>query len=143
MSPPSLENYLLVGALLFGLGLLGFLSRRNLIVMFLSAETMLQGVALNLVAFARYRGEMGGQVFVLFILTVAACEAALALAFILILLKRRQSLDVSLWRELRDPETDGGGDEEPMLPVPPAPSYPRLPPAGQEPPRREEEITHV
>ena len=62
------------------IGMLGFLTRRNMIIMFLSAEMMLQGVAINLVAFARYRGNLHGQVFVLFLLTVAACEAGLALA---------------------------------------------------------------
>ena len=64
MSPLPLHNYLVVGAVLFALGMVGFLARRNLIVMFLSAEMMLQGVAINLVAFARYRGNLDGQVFV-------------------------------------------------------------------------------
>src|SRR5437660_9792327 len=98
-----LHHYLVVGAVLFALGLIGFLARRNLIVMFLCAEMMLQGVALNLVAFARYRGNLQGQAFTLFILTVAACEAAIALALILILFRSRGSLDVSLWQELREP----------------------------------------
>src|SRR6476646_8345052 len=103
MTPVPLHSYLVVGAVLFCLGAIGFLARRNLIVMFLSAEMMLQGVAINLVAFARYRGNLQGQVFVLFILTVAACEAAIALALILGLYKRRHSLDVSLWQDLREP----------------------------------------
>ena len=96
-----LHHYLVVGAVLFVLGIVGFLTRRNLIVMFLSAEMMLQGVAVNLVAFARFRGNLQGQVFVLFIITVAACEAAIALALILILYRSRRSLDVSLWQDLR------------------------------------------
>ena len=75
-----LRNYLLVGAALFALGMLGFLSRRNLIVMFLSAEMMLQGTALTLVGFGRYHGNLTGQVFTIVILTVAACEASIALA---------------------------------------------------------------
>ena len=75
-----LENYLIVGAILFVLGMIGFLTRRNLIIMFLSAEMMLQGVAINLLAFARFRGNMGGQVLTLFIITVAACEAAAGVA---------------------------------------------------------------
>src|SRR5689334_25102277 len=79
------RNYLLVGAALFSLGVLGFLSRRNLIVMFLSAEMMLQGTALTLVGFGRYYGNWTGQVFTIVILTVAACEASIALALILIL----------------------------------------------------------
>ena len=72
MTPVTLENYLTVGAILFVLGMIGFLCRRNMILMFLSAEMMLQGVAINLVSFARYRGNLQGQVFVLFIVTVAA-----------------------------------------------------------------------
>ena len=75
-----LTNYLLIGAALMALGMLGFLSRRNLIVMFLSAEMMLQGTALTLVAFGRYHGNWTGQVFTIVILTVAACEASIALA---------------------------------------------------------------
>lgn len=79
MTPQEmLHNYLVVGAILFALGMIGFLARRNLIIMFLSAEMMLQGVALNLVAFARYWGNLRGQAFTLFIITVAACEAGLA-----------------------------------------------------------------
>src|SRR5258708_2797984 len=97
-----LHHFLVVGAILFCLGMVGFLARRNLIVMFLCAEMMLQGVALNLVAFARFRGNLQGQAFVLFIITVAACEAAVALALILMLFKKRGSLDVSLWQELRE-----------------------------------------
>src|SRR4051812_21691068 len=97
-----LRDYLLIGAALFALGMLGFLSRRNLIVMFLSAEMMLQGVALTLVGFGRYHGNWTGQILTIMILTVAACEASIALALILILFKRRSSLDVTLWQEIRE-----------------------------------------
>src|ERR1700720_1542563 len=96
-----LHHYLVVGATLFALGMIGFLTRRNLIIMFLSAEMMLQGVAVNLVAFARFRGNFQGQVFVLVILSFAACEAGIALALILMLYRSRHSLDVSLWQDLR------------------------------------------
>ena len=99
----SLHNYLVVGAVLFVLGMVGFLTRRNFIVMFLSAEMMLQGVAVNFVAFARHRGNLQGQAFVLFLLTVAACEAAISLALVLMLYKSRKSLDVSVWQDLREP----------------------------------------
>src|SRR5229473_4910212 len=109
-----LSNYLIVGAVLFVLGMVGFLTRRNLIVLFLCAEMMLQGVAINLVAFARYRGNLQGQAFTLFILTVAACEAAIALALILMLYRSRGSLDVSLWQELREPGQEPAIDEEPL-----------------------------
>lgn len=134
MSPlATLHGYLVVGAILFALGVIGFLARRNLIIMFLSAEMMLQGVALNLVAFARFRGNLQGQAFVLFMLTVAACEAGIALALILMLYRGRHSLDVSLWQDLREPGMDATVDEEPLPPPEPEPPLPRLTPAGKEP----------
>jgi NADH-quinone oxidoreductase subunit K len=138
MNPLPLHHYLAVGAVLFALGMVGFLARRNLIIMFLSAEMMLQGVSLNLVAFARYRGNLQGQVFTLFIITVAACEAAIALALILFLYRRRGSLDVSLWQDLREPGQEPAVDEEPLPTPPPAEPLPKLPPAGIEPAPREE-----
>src|SRR5437899_7159789 len=116
MNPLPLHHFLVVGAILFCLGAIGFLARRNLIVMFLSAEMMLQGVAVNLVAFARFRGNLQGQAFVLFILTVAACEAAIALALILSLYKRRHSLDVTLWQELREEGQEPANDLDDPLP---------------------------
>ncbi|HZU38589.1 MAG TPA: NADH-quinone oxidoreductase subunit NuoK [Gemmataceae bacterium] len=141
--PAMLQNYLVVGAILFVLGMIGFLARRNLIIMFLSAEMMLQGVAVNLVAFAYYHGNMQGQAFTLFILTVAACEAGIALALILILFRSKRSLDVSLWQELREPGQEPTRDEEPLVPPPPALPLPRLTPAGIEPRPKEREESHV
>ena len=143
MNPLPIHHFLVVGAALFALGLIGFLARRNLIVMFLSAEMMLQGVAVNLVAFARYRGNLEGQTFVLFIITVAACEAAIALALILMLFKRRGSLDVSLWQDLREAGQEPATDEEPLPPEPAEPPDPHLTPAGEEPEHTREETTHV
>lgn len=137
-----LYSYLVVGAILFALGVIGFLVRRNLIIMVLSAEMMLQGVAINFVAFARHHGNFQGQAFVLFILTVAACEAGLALAVILGLYRSRRSLDVSLWQELREPGQEAIVDEEPLPAPPPEAPLPTLPPAGIEPRHRREE-THV
>ena len=139
MTPLDLESYLIVGAILFGLGMIGFLARRNMIIMFLSAEMMLQGVAINLVAFSRFRGNLGGQVLTLFIVTVAACEAAVALALILMLFRRGKSLDVSLWQELREPDQDPTLDDEPLPPAPRMEPQPQLPVAGLEPfpPRQE------
>jgi NADH-quinone oxidoreductase subunit K len=143
MSPLTLEGYLVVGAILFVLGMIGFLARRNLILMFLSAEMMLQGVALNLVAFAKFRGQFGGQILTLFILTVAACEAAVALALIVVLFRSKKSLDVSLWQELREPGQEAIVDEEPE-PAPPAPeASPKLPAAGPEPTKQPREMSHV
>ncbi|MCC6417149.1 MAG: NADH-quinone oxidoreductase subunit NuoK [Gemmataceae bacterium] len=138
MTPVSLENYLVVGAILFVLGLTGFLVRRNMIIMFLSAEMMLQGVAVNLVAFARYRGNLQGQVFTLFILTVAACEAAIALVLVLALYRSRKSLDVSVWQDLREADQEPVVDEEPLPPPPPEEPLPKLTPAGPRPAQHEE-----
>lgn len=142
MNPVALENYLIVGAILFILGMIGFLSRRNMIVMFLSAEMMLQGVAVNLVSFARFRGNLQGQAFVLFILTVAACEAAVALVLILMLYRNRQTLDVSIWQDLREPDQEPILDDEEPLPQPREEPLPRLTPAGREP-TRYQETTHA
>jgi NADH-quinone oxidoreductase subunit K len=137
-----LHHYLVVGAVLFCLGLIGFVTRRNLIIMFLCAEMMLQGVAINMVAFARFRGNLEGQAFTLFIITVAACEAAIALALILMLFKRRASLDVSLWQELREPGQEESVDDEPLPQPPLEPPDPTLTPSGVEPEHRPE-TTHV
>src|SRR6185295_8118029 len=133
LSPSTLESYLLVGAVLFVLGMVGFLTRRNMILMFLSAEMMLQGVAINLVAFAKFRGDLGGQVFVLFILAVAACEAAIALALILMLYKRRKSLDVSVWQEMREPDQEPIEDEGTLPPGPKPEAFELLSPARPQP----------
>src|SRR4051794_4031427 len=141
-----LRNFLLVGAALMALGMLGFLSRRNMIVMFLSAEMMLQGVALTLVGFGRYHGNWTGQVFTIVILTVAACEASIALALILILFNRRSSLDVSLWQEIRGPGQPPTIDPESRAEPEPAShgpeTYPHLLTAGVEPPHPTEAWTH-
>jgi len=143
MTALPIHHYLVVGAILFALGLIGFLARRNLIVMFLCAEMMLQGVALNLVAFSRYRGNLQGQSFTLFILTVAACEAGIALALILMLFRNKQSLDVSKWQDLREPGQEAATDlDEPLPPEEKPAPLPRLTPAGIEPEHRPEK-SHV
>lgn len=132
-----LINYLIIGAALFAIGMLGFLARRNLIVMFLSAEMMLQGTALTLVAFGRYHGNWTGQVFTIVILTVAACEASIALALILILFHRKSSLDVTLWQEIREPNVpatvEPADEAEPVGVIEGPETYPHLTPAGVEP----------
>ena len=128
-----LYDYLLVGAMLFGIGLVGFLSRRNMIVMFLSAEMMLQGVSVSLVAWGRFHNDFGGQALVVFIIAVAACEAAVALALIVTLFQRNGKLDVAAWQELR--EADQPRFEEPPLPpeAESPPAGPHLAPAGVPP----------
>src|SRR5207244_3064293 len=80
-----LYNYLMIGGVLFALGLIGFVTRRNMIVMFLCAELMLQGVSLSLVAWGRFHNNYGGQLLTIFIITVAACEAGIAMSLILML----------------------------------------------------------
>ena len=143
MTSLDLMRYLIVGAIIFTMGMIGFLARRNFIIMFLSAEAMLQGVAINLVAFARYRGNLQGQVFTLFVLTVAACEAAIALGLILMLYRRRKSLDVSLWQGLREPDQEAVADDD-TLPLPTVEEpLPHLTEAGSAPVAREEEISRV
>ncbi len=97
----ALQHYLVVGALMFSIGLVGFMCRRNLIIMFLCSELMLQGVAINFIAFGAYWHKLGGQAFVIFILAVAAAEAALALAIIVLLFRQKHSVDSQAFRELR------------------------------------------
>jgi len=99
--------YLLVGASLFTLGLIGFVTRRNLIIIFLCTEMMFQGILVNLVAFGRYplpgnEPLLDGQVFSLFLLVVAASEAALALALVVLLFRYRASLDANAWTQLKE-----------------------------------------
>lgn len=142
-----LMNYQIVGALLFGIGIIGFLSRRNMIVMFLAAEMMLQGVSVSLVSWGRYFNNLDGQILVIFIITVAACEAAIALALILMLFHRRGNLDVVLWQDLRESNQPPYMDRElPELPPYQSGPWPTLPPAGRPPeiPREETDYrSHV
>ena len=139
----DLKIYLILGAILFCIGLIGFVSRRNMITMFLSAELMFQGVAINFLAFSRFRGNLQGQSFVLFILSVAACEAAIALALIVILYRAKNSLDVSKWQDLREEDLEPNEDQEILLvdsyQIQPMPS---LPVAGHRP-AKEEDASHV
>ena len=93
MTPITLESYLVVGAILFGLGMVGFLARRNLIIMFLSAEMMLQGVAINLVAFSQWFHSMDGQAFAIFVITDAAAEAAIGLGLIIALFRNKETVN--------------------------------------------------
>ena len=128
----SLWHFLIVGAVLFGLGLVGFLTRRNMITLFLCAELMLQGVVLNFLAFGRLHGSLNGQVFGLFIITVAACEAGLALALFLMLYRRARSLDSGLWQTIHEQGVPPVVDSEP-LPMEQVEAHPVLPVAGLKP----------
>ena len=100
MGGVTLYHYLFVSAALFALGVIGFLSRRNLIIMFLCTELMFQGASLALIAFSRHWMNPTGQVFVIFVLTIAAAEAALALGLVVYLHRRKGTLDAEAWTEL-------------------------------------------
>lgn len=101
LSNLTLAHFLFTGAVLFVLGLIGFISRRNLIVMFLCTELMFQGVSITLVAFSRYHLNFGGQSFVIFVLTIAAAEAALALGLVVLLFRKKHTLDALAWSSLK------------------------------------------
>jgi NADH-quinone oxidoreductase subunit K len=137
-----LNNYLIVGALLFSLGLIGFLARRNLIVMFLCAELMLQGVSLTLVAFGAFHGTWGGQVFAIFSLALAAAEAGIALALFVVLFRRGGTLDVSVWQDLREADQPRVVDESAADEKPPEPGWPHLTVAGHLPEKPSADCGH-
>lgn len=99
MTPP--QFLMLIGAVLFGIGVVGFLARRNLIIMFLCTEIMFQGVLLNFIGMGRLAENLQGQAFALFVLVVAAVEAGLALAVVVLLYRRKGTLDAETWRALR------------------------------------------
>ena len=95
LGPVTLGHYLALGAILFALSVLGiFLNRRNLIVLLMAIELMLLAVNLNFIAFSHYLGDFGGQVFVFFILTVAAAESAIGLAILVVLFRNRATINV-------------------------------------------------
>jgi NADH-quinone oxidoreductase subunit K len=92
---PALAHYLVLGAILFAISIAGiFLNRRNVIIMLMAIELMLLAVNLNFIAFSRFLGDMSGQVFVFFILTVAAAESAIGLAILVLLFRDVGSIDV-------------------------------------------------
>jgi len=90
-----LSHYLILGAILFALSVVGiFLNRKNLVILLMAIELNLLAVNLNFVAFSRYLGDTAGQVFVFFILTVAAAEAAIGLAILVALFRNRRTINV-------------------------------------------------
>jgi len=91
----SLTEYLLLGGLLFSIGVAGiFLNRKNIIVLLMCIELMLLAVNMNFIAFSHFLGDVTGQIFVFFILTVAAAEAAIGLAILVVLFRNRRTIDV-------------------------------------------------
>ena len=98
----KLSSYLILGGLLFALSVLGiFLNRRNVIILLMAIELMLLAVDLNFLAFAHYLGDLAGQVFVFFILTVAAAESAIGLAILVVLFRNKRTVDVEELDQLR------------------------------------------
>ncbi|MDE0925798.1 MAG: NADH-quinone oxidoreductase subunit NuoK [Methylophilaceae bacterium] len=91
----GLSHYLILGALLFAISIVGiFLNRRNIIIVLMAIELMLLAVNLNFIAFSHYLNDIAGQVFVFFILTVAAAESAIGLAILVVLFRNLRSIDV-------------------------------------------------
>jgi NADH-quinone oxidoreductase subunit K len=94
-APPSLSHYLVLGALLFAIAVVGiFLNRKNVIILLMAIELMLLAVNLNFVAFSHFLGDTAGQVFVFFILTVAAAESAIGLAILVVLFRALATINV-------------------------------------------------
>jgi NADH-quinone oxidoreductase subunit K len=98
----TVQIVLLTSAVMFAVGMVGFLTRRNMILMFLCTELMFQASAIAMIAFGRMHLNPEGQVFVIFILTVAAAEAALALGLVVLLYRRKPTLDAEAWAELKE-----------------------------------------
>jgi NADH-quinone oxidoreductase subunit K len=95
MGALTLGHFLTLGALLFALSVIGiFMNRKNLIVLLMAIELMLLAVNMNFIAFSHFHGDMAGQVFVFFILTVAAAESAIGLAILVVLFRNRSSIRV-------------------------------------------------
>ena len=97
----GLEQYIFVSALMFAIGFFGVLIRRNTLVIFMCLELMLVASTLSLVAFSRFNGTMDGNVFVFFILTVAAAEVAVGLAIIVALFRKRHTVQVNEFNSLK------------------------------------------
>jgi NADH-quinone oxidoreductase subunit K len=98
----SLSHYLVLGAILFAISVVGiFLNRRNIIVLLMAIELMLLAVNLNFIAFSHYLGDLGGQVFVFFILTVAAAESAIGLAILVLLFRNKSNINVDELNSLK------------------------------------------
>jgi NADH-quinone oxidoreductase subunit K len=91
----ALSDYLALGAILFGLGVAGiFLNRKNVIILLMAIELMLLAVNMNFIAFSHFLSDLAGQVFVFFILTVAAAEAAIGLAILVVLFRNHNTINV-------------------------------------------------
>jgi NADH-quinone oxidoreductase subunit K len=99
--PLSINHYLFLSSVLFSIGVMGVLLRRNFIVIFMSVELMLNAVNILLAAFSRFNGNMQGQVFVFFIMVVAAAEVAVGLAILVMIYRNIRSTDINALRNLK------------------------------------------
>ena len=98
----TLGHFLVLGAILFCISVAGiFSNRKNMIVLLMAIELMLLAVNMNFIAFSRYLGDVGGQVFVFFILTVAAAESAIGLAILVVLFRNRHTINVAELEDLK------------------------------------------
>ena len=97
-----LQQYIFLSAALFAIGVIGVLTRRNAIVIFMSIELMLNAVNLLMTAFSSFRGDAAGQVFVFFIMTVAAAEVAVGLAIIVMIYRNIRSVDIDILSKLKN-----------------------------------------
>ena len=101
LGPISINHYLFLSSILFSIGVMGVLLRRNFIVIFMSIELMLNSVNVLLAAFSRFNGNQDGQVFVFFIMVVAAAEVAVGLAILVMIYRNIRSTDINALRNLK------------------------------------------
>jgi NADH-quinone oxidoreductase subunit K len=91
----SIEHYLMLGAALFTIGVVGVLTRRNILVILMSIELMMNAVNINLIAFSSRLGQVAGQVFAIFVITVAAAEAAVGLGIVIAMFKNKETMNIN------------------------------------------------
>lgn len=98
---PGLVHYLTVSAILFFLGIAGLVSRKNIFILFLSLELMLNGINLSFIAFSRYFNHANGQIYVFFVIAIAAAEAAIGLSLLILLFKNKASLNIDDYKVMK------------------------------------------
>ena len=91
----SIQHYLILGAALFTIGVVGVLTRRNILVILMSIELMMNAVNINLIAFSSRLGQVAGQVFAIFVITVAAAEAAVGLGIVIAMFKNKETMNIN------------------------------------------------
>lgn len=101
LAPVGLQHFLILGAMLFCMGLLGVLLRKNVLVILMSIELMLNGVNLTLIAFSRFTGQVDGQILVFFVMTVAAAEAGVGLALAVAVYRKFREVNIRSFEQLR------------------------------------------